>query len=169
MSGERQGPFRVLILCTGNSARSQMAEALFNALGRGRVKAESAGSQPAPRVNPLAIETLKRHGIAWAGHQPRTVTGLERQPWDAVITVCDKAREACPIFPGHPATAHWGMSDPAEVVGSDAVRREAFWQASLLLRKRIELMLALPLEKLERLGVEARLRAIGSADTPAPA
>jgi arsenate reductase len=165
VSDERKDPFRILVLCTGNSARSQMAEAFFNALGRGRVAAESAGSQPAPRVNPLAIEALKRHGIAWAGHQPRTVTGLEREPWDAVITVCDKAREACPIFPGHPAMAHWGMSDPAEVVGSDEARREAFWQASLLLRKRIELMLALPLEKLERLAVESRLRAIG-ADAP---
>jgi arsenate reductase len=166
VSDERKEPFRILVLCTGNSARSQMAEALFNKLGRGRVAAESAGSQPAPRVNPLAIEALARHSITWAGHQPRTVAGLEHQPWDAVITVCDKAREACPIFPGHPAIAHWGMSDPAEVVGSDEARREAFWQASLLLRQRIELMLALPLEKLERLAVEARLRAIGADSRP---
>ena len=168
MSHVRTEPFRILVLCTGNSARSQMAEALFNTLGRGRVTAESAGSQPAPRVNPLAIEALARHGITWTGHPPRSVDGLEREPWDAVITVCDKAREACPIFPGHPALAHWGMNDPAEVVGSDEARREAFWQASLLLRKRIELMLALPLEKLERLVVESRLKAIGSADQPAP-
>jgi arsenate reductase len=162
MTAATPKPLRVLILCTGNSARSQMAEALFNALGRGRVVAESAGSQPAPRVNPLAIEALARHGITWAGHPPRTVAGLEREPWDAVITVCNKARETCPIFPGHPAMAHWGMDDPAEVAGSDDERREAFWQASLLLRKRIELMLALPLEKLERLAMEARLRAIGA-------
>jgi len=162
-------PLRVLILCTGNSARSQMAEALFNALGHGRVVAESAGSQPAPRVNPLAIEALARHGITWAGHQPRSVDGLENQPWDAVITVCDKAREACPVFPGHPAMAHWGMSDPAEVVGTPEVRREAFWQASLLLRKRIELMLSLPLEKLERLAMESRLKAIGADGAAAPA
>jgi arsenate reductase len=113
-------------------------------------------------VNPQAIEALARHGITWAGHPPRTVAGLEREPWDAVITVCNKARETCPIFPGHPAMAHWGMDDPAEVAGSDDERREAFWQASLLLRKRIELMLALPLEKLERLAMEARLRAIGA-------
>jgi arsenate reductase len=167
MTGAPRTPLRVLVLCTGNSARSQMAEAFFNALGRGRVVAESAGSRPAPRVNPLAIEALARHGIDWAGHQPRSVDGLESEPWDAVITVCDKAREACPVFPGHPAMAHWGMDDPAEVVGSDEVRREAFWQASLLLRKRVELMLALPLEKLERLAMEARLRAIG-ADRPSP-
>ncbi len=169
MSGDRKEPFHVLVLCTGNSARSQMAEALFNTLGRGRVVAESAGSQPAPRVHPLAIEALARHGIAWAGHPPRSVDGLEREPWDAVITVCDKAREACPIFPGHPALAHWGMNDPAEVVGSDDVRRDAFWQASLLLRKRIELMLALPFEKLERLVMESRLRAIGSDGQAGPA
>jgi arsenate reductase len=169
MSGERKEPFRVLVLCTGNSARSQMAEALFNALGRGHVAAESAGSQPAPRVHPLAIEALARHGIAWKGHPPRSVDGLDRERWDAVITVCDKAREACPIFPGHPAVAHWGMNDPAEVVGTDEARREAFWQASLLLRKRVELMLALPLEKLERLAVESRLRAIGAEGQPAPA
>jgi arsenate reductase len=160
-------PLRVLILCTGNSARSQMAEALLNTLGRGRIAAESAGSRPAPRVNPLAIEALARHGITWRGHQPRSVDGLEKEPWDAVITVCDKAREACPVFPGHPALAHWGMDDPAEVVGSDEVRREAFWKASLLLRKRAELMLSLPLEKLERLVMEAKLRAIG-ADGQAP-
>jgi arsenate reductase len=169
MSGEPRAPFRVLVLCTGNSARSQMAEALFNTLGRGRVVAESAGSQPAPRVHPMAIEALARHGITWAGHQPRSVDGLEREPWDAVITVCDKAREACPIFAAHPAMAHWGMPDPSEVVGTDDARREVFWQTSLLLRKRIELMLALPLEKLERLAVESRLRAIGSAGQPAPA
>jgi arsenate reductase len=169
MSGAAPKPLRVLILCTGNSARSQMAEALFNELGRGRVVAESAGSQPAPRVNPLAIATLARHGITWTGHQPRSVEGLEREPWDAVITVCDRAREACPIFPGQPAMAHWGMADPAEVVGSDAARREAFWQASLLIRKRIELMLALPFEKLERLAMEARLKAIGADGGSAPA
>jgi arsenate reductase len=167
MSDEPRKPFRVLVLCTGNSARSQMAEALFNALSGGRVAAESAGSQPAARVNPLAIEALARHGIAWAGHPPRSVDGLEREPWDAVITVCDRAREACPVFPGHPAMAHWGMDDPAEAVGSDDRRREAFWRSSLLLRKRIELMLALPFEKLERMAMEARLRAIG-AEHPSP-
>jgi arsenate reductase len=161
MSGERKGPLRVLILCTGNSARSQMAEALFNHLGRGRIHAESAGTQPAQRVHPLAIEALKDHGLAWAGHQPRSLDGLERQHWDFVITVCDRAKESCPIFPGQPVLAHWGMPDPAAVVGDEATRRAAFRAALVLIARRIELMLALPLEKLERLALEARVRAIG--------
>jgi len=162
MSGERREPFRVLVLCTGNSARSQIAETLFNQLGAGRVRAESAGSQPAPRVNPLAVEALKEHGFVWTGHPPRGMDGLEKQPWDFVITVCDKAKEACPVFPGQPVLAHWGMPDPAEVVGDDAARRAAFRDALVLIRRRIELMLALPLEKLEHMALEARVRAIGT-------
>lgn len=162
MSSERKLPFRVLVLCTGNSARSQMAEALFNHLGRGRIHAESAGTLPAPRVHPLALDVLKEHGIAWAGHQPRALDGLERQPWDFVITVCDRAKEACPVFPGQPVLAHWGMADPAAVVGEEAVRRAAFREALVLIARRIELMLALPLEKLERLALEARVQAIGN-------
>jgi len=165
MSAERKGQLRVLVICTGNSARSQMAEALFNRLGQGRIKAESAGSQPAPRVNPLAIEALREHGFAWTGHQPRGLDGLEREPWDFVITVCDRAKESCPVFPGQPVLAHWGMSDPAEVVGDAAARRAAFNEALLLIRRRVELMLALPLEKLERLALEARVRAIGGQAT----
>jgi len=161
MSGERREPFRVLVLCTGNSARSQIAETLFNRLGAGRIHAESAGSRPAPRVNPLAIETLQEHGFPWTGHPPRGMEGLEREPWDFVITVCDKAKEACPIFPGRPVMAHWGMPDPADVVGDEAARRAAFRDALLVIRRRVELMLALPLEKLERMALEARVRAIG--------
>ncbi len=154
-------PLRVLVLCTGNSARSQMAEVLLNQLGKGRIQAESAGSRPGPRVNPLAIEALREGGFAWRGHQPRGVDGLERERWDFVITVCDQARETCPIFPGQPMLAHWGMPDPAEVVGDEATRRQAFRDALSLLRRRIELLLALPLENLERLALEARVRAIG--------
>jgi arsenate reductase len=163
MSGERTRPLRVLILCTGNSARSQMAEALFNHLGRGRIRAESAGTLPAPRVHPLAVEALGQHGLEWSGHQPRGMDGLEREPWDFVITVCDRARESCPVFPGQPVLAHWGMPDPAAVVGDEAARRAAFRDALLLIGRRIELMLALPLEKLERLALEARIRAIGTS------
>ena len=132
---------RVLVLCTGNSARSQMAEALFNRLGRGRVVAESAGSRPASRVNPFAIETLERAGIPFRGHPPRGLDGLDREHWDFVITVCDRARESCPIFPGHPVMAHWGMPDPAEVEGSDEAKRAAFQLAFESLRHRIEQML----------------------------
>jgi arsenate reductase len=143
-------PLRLLFLCTGNSARSQMAEAILNRKAGGRIVAESAGSQPAARVNPLAIETLREYGIEWAGRPPRSVDGLEREPWDFVITVCDRAKESCPVFLGQPVLAHWGMPDPAGAVGDDAAKRAAFREAFLLLRGRIDLFLALPLEKLEK-------------------
>jgi arsenate reductase (thioredoxin) len=153
--------FRLLFLCTGNSARSQMAEALLNWKGRGRFHAESAGSRPADRVNPHAIETLREYDIPWAGHAPRSIDGLEREHWDFVVTVCDRAKESCPIFPGQPILAHWGMPDPAEVAGDEVTKRKAFDAAFLLLSRRVDLLLALPIEKLERLALEARLRAIG--------
>ncbi len=156
-------PFRLLFLCTGNSARSQIAEAILNRKAKGRIVAESAGSHPAARVNPLAIETLRDFGIEWSGHPPRSVDGLEREPWDFVITVCDKAKESCPIFPGQPLLAHWGMQDPAEVQG-DAARRAAFRDTFLLLNCRIDLLLALPIESLERLALGARVREIGAAE-----
>ncbi len=155
-------PLRVLILCTGNSARSQMAEALFNVKGAGRIVAESAGSRPAGEVNPFAIDALRTAGIEWSGHQPRNMDGLEQQRWDAVITVCDHARESCPVFPGQPVMAHWGMPDPAAIEGGDEAKRRAFRDALLVLNRRIELMLALPIESLERLALEARMRGIGN-------
>ncbi len=155
--------FRVLFLCTGNSARSQMAEALLNRKGNGRFRAESAGSRPAARVHPYAIETLEAYSLPWEGHPPRSMDGLEREPWDFVITVCDRARESCPVFPGQPVLAHWGMPDPAEAPGDDAARRLAFRDAFLVLSRRLDLLLALPIEKLERLALEARVRAIGTS------
>src|SRR6185295_14699715 len=151
----------LLFLCTGNSARSQMAEALLNSKGKGRFEAASAGSRPAARVNPYAVDTLREYGIPWAGHPPRSVDGLEREPWDFVITVCDRVKESCPIFPGQPVLAHWGMPDPADVAGDEVTKRKAFDAAFLLLSRRVDLLLALPIEKLERLALEARLRAIG--------
>src|SRR5919197_1075683 len=126
---------RVLFLCTGNSARSQMAEALLNSKGAGRFLAESAGSEPAARVNPLATEVLESHGVRWTMHPPRGLDGLEQQSWELVVTVCDRARESCPIFPGHPVMAHWGMPDPAEVAGEAAVKRAAFRDAFVLLSR----------------------------------
>lgn len=156
---------RVLFLCTGNSARSQIAETILNRKGRGRFVAESAGAQPAARVNPFAIEALEKHGFFWTGHPPRGLDELEQENWDFVITVCDRAREACPIFPGQPVLAHWGMPDPAAVEGSDEEKRRAFAGALLLISRRIDLFVSLPLEKLERLALEQRVRAIGDAGT----
>jgi arsenate reductase len=138
-----------------------MAEAILNWKGAGRFHAESAGSRPADRVNPLAIETLRDHGLAWSGHSPRSVDGLEREPWDFVITVCDRAKESCPIFPGQPVLAHWGMSDPVDVEGDETAKRAAFRDAFLLIARRIDLLLALPIEKLERLVLQEQVRAIG--------
>ena len=121
-----------------------MAEALLNAKGKGRIEAASAGSEPAARVNPYAIDTLREFNIPWSGHAPRSVAGLEREHWDYVITVCDRAKESCPIFPGKPALAHWSLPDPAEVEGNDAATRAAFRNTFLEIRRRIDLLLALP-------------------------
>ena len=161
-------PMRVLFLCTGNSARSQMAEALMNEKAQGRFVAESAGSQPAARVNPFAVQALRDIGIEWSARAPRNVDGLVDQHWDFVITVCDKAKEACPILPGHPVHAHWGMEDPADVEGSDAEKTRAFTAARVLLARRIDLMLALPVEKLQRVSLERRLGEIAAETQPAP-
>lgn len=156
--------FRLLILCTGNSARSQMAEALLGAAGAGRVAVTSAGSRPASRVHPLAITALDEIGIAWQGRMPRGLEGLADQHWDVVITVCDNAREACPYFPGQPVLVHWGMPDPAEATGTDAERLAAFRTARDVLRRRIAALLALPLEALPPAELQSRLAAI--AGTP---
>jgi arsenate reductase len=156
-------PLRVLFVCTGNSARSQMAEAVLNRKGRGRFEAHSAGSHPAAKVHPLAVEALREAGLEWGGRLPRGLDGLDREHWDIVITVCDNARETCPVFPGQPVVAHWGMPDPAAVEGDERVRRAAFAEALALVSRRIDLLLALPFEKVERMALEARVRAIGGA------
>ena len=144
--------FNVLVLCTGNSARSILGEALFNHLGKGRIQAFSAGSQPAGKVNPVALETLAAHGVPWpnAG-QPRSkswdeFTEAGAPPLDFIFTVCASAAgETCPVWPGHPATAHWGIADPAHVEPL-AARRAAFEVAYGELEKRISAFLDLPLE-----------------------
>ena len=160
-----QRPFNILVLCTGNSARSIMGEALFNTLGAGRFKAYSAGSHPSGRVNPFAIEQVRALGYP--------VDGLRSKSWDEfalpgapqmdfIVTVCDNAAgEVCPIWPGHPITAHWGFADPAAVEGSDEVKRAAFAQTLRQIRNRVQLFLSLPLETLDRLAIENRMREIG--------
>jgi arsenate reductase len=142
-----------------------MAETILNLKGRGRFVAESAGSRPANKINPYAVEVLREGGIEWDGHQPRGQDGLDQVPWDFVITVCDKARESCPLFPGQPMLAHWGMPDPAAVQGDDLSKRTAFRDALTLISRRIDLLLALPVEKLERLALEARVQAIGQGQS----
>ena len=160
--------FRVLVLCTGNSARSQIAEALITTRGADRVGgvvvATSAGSRPAPRVNPYAVEILHAHGIAWDGRVPQsiemvaaTLTGGER--FDLVITVCDNARDACPFFPGAGAQVHWGLSDPADET-EPAAARMAFAATYDALAARVDALLALPLEALDSSALRERVQAI---------
>ena len=145
-----------------------MAEAILSSKGKERFEAASAGSQPAPRVNPFALRTLRDFKIPWSGHAPRSVDGLQREHWDFVITVCDRAKEACPIFPGQPVLAHWGMPDPAAVEGDEATKRNAFREAFLLLSRRIDLLVALPFEHLEQLALEASVQAIAARTVAHP-
>lgn len=159
--------FNVLVLCTGNSARSILGEMLFNHLGAGRVKAFSAGSKPAGQVNPVALETLEKHGVPCAGARSKSwdeFTAPAAPAIDFIFTVCgNAAAESCPIWPGHPTTAHWGIPDPAHVDPIEA-RREAFEEAYQSLRKRIEAFLALPLESLSREEALAAARRIHVGD-----
>ena len=142
----------ILVLCTGNSARSILGEALLNHLGQGRIKAYSAGSRPSGEVNPLALETLAKHGVPSEGARSKSWDefGAGAVPpaptFDFIFTVCgNAATEVCPVWPGHPATAHWGVPDPAHVEPLEA-RRDAFEDAYQSLKRRIEAFLALPLE-----------------------
>jgi arsenate reductase len=161
-----QRPYNILILCTGNSARSIMGEALFNMLGAGRFHAYSAGSHPSGSVNPFALDEVRRLGYP--------VENLRSKSWDEfakpgapamdfIVTVCDNAAgEECPLWPGHPVTAHWGFPDPAAVDGSDETKRAAFTQTLHQIRNRVQLFLSLPLETLDQMAVENLMRKIGS-------
>lgn len=155
--------FNVLVLCTGNSARSILGEMLFNHLGRGRIRAYSAGSKPAGQVNPVALETLAKHGIPTEGARSKSwdeFAGPGAPVIDFIFTVCgNAAQEACPVWPGHPTTAHWGISDPAHVEPLEA-RRAAFEEAYEALEKRVQAFLALPLESMDRNAVAAAARNI---------
>ena len=157
--------FNVLFLCTGNSARSIMAEAYLNAAGKGRFVAYSAGSHPAGAVNPLAIELLQKNRIPAEGLRSKSwdefaAPGAPRM--DFVLTVCDSAAaEVCPVWPGQPVTAHWGVRDPAAATGSDDKRRRAMFNAYSVLSTRINFFLNLPLDKLGRLKLKSELDKIG--------
>jgi arsenate reductase len=158
-------PYHVLFLCTGNSARSILAEALLNAKGGGRFRAFSAGSHPTGQVNPLALERLERERIP-AG-EPRSKSWHEfaqadAPPLDFVITVRDAAAgEVCPAWPGQPIIAHWGVPDPAAATGTDGERRLAFAKAFVLLERRVSLFASLNPASLERLALERQVRDIG--------
>src|SRR4051812_48463113 len=155
---------RVLFLCTGNSARSIMAEALLNYRGEGRFVAHSAGSHPKGEVHPLALETLARHHVPVTDARSKSwdeFAGPDAVPIDLVFIVCDNAAaEVCPVWPGHPVTAHWGIADPAAATGTLEDQRTAFAKAFRELDVRIHLLTSLPLESLDRLTLKRELDAI---------
>lgn len=166
MSADRT--YNVLFLCTGNSARSILGEALMNHVGQGRFRAFSAGSTPKGQVHPLTVQTLRRAGIV--------TEGLRSKPWDEfatpdapkmdfVFTVCDNAAgEACPVWPGQPMTAHWGIEDPAAVTGPDFQQEAAFEDALKYLRNRIAAFMSLPLASIDRMSLTSKLQGIGAMD-----
>jgi arsenate reductase (thioredoxin) len=159
--------YNVLFICTGNSARSILAEALLNELGRGRFKAFSAGSHPKGQVNPLALKTLAYHRIPTDGFRSKSWEEFAKPgapELDFVLTVCDQAAgEACPVWPGQPMTAHWGMPDPAAVEGTDEAKAKAFLDAFVTMKRRIDLMLALPLASLDRMAIQKQVKDIGTS------
>ena len=161
----RDNKYNVLVLCTGNSARSILGEVLFNRLGKERFIAHSAGSKPVGRVNPLALELLSQQGLSTEGLRSKSwdeFAAPDAPEIDFIFTVCDNAAgEVCPVWPGKPATAHWGIPDPAAVEGDDAAKRAAFRKAYDQLARRIQLFMSLPIEKLDKLALKEKLAEIG--------
>jgi len=153
--------YNVLFLCTGNSARSIMAEAILNQIGGGRFRGHSAGSHPTGAVNPFTLELLQRNRFRVDGLRSKSwdeFAGPDAPAMDFVLTVCDKAAgEVCPLWPGQPMSAHWGVEDPADARGTDEARGKAFADAFMTLRTRVGLLVNLPIEKLDRLSLQSEL------------
>lgn len=162
-------PINVLFLCTHNSARSIMAEALLNSLSHGRFKAYSAGSSPCEnqQLNPLSLQVLQHAGIATEGLRSKSwdeFAAPDAPQMDLIITVCDNAAgEVCPVWPGHPATAHWGFPDPSAGDAPDAVKLESFRQTLYAMNLRLELLCSLPMEKLAKLTLQTTARKLAQA------
>jgi len=159
--------YNVLFLCTGNSARSVMAEVLLNTLGDGRFKAYSAGSHPAGKVNPFTLQLLKNNGHSVEGLRSKSwdeFVRLEAPKMDFVITVCDSAAgEMCPVWPGQPMTAHWGFQDPAALEGPDEEKRRLFRSVYQQIANRLRVFLSLPMASLDRLSLQQKVKDIGKA------
>ncbi|MBZ0093412.1 MAG: arsenate reductase ArsC [Sulfuricellaceae bacterium] len=158
--------YKVLFLCTGNSARSIMAEALLNHFGRGKFKAYSAGSHPAGSVHPLTLKELRKSGLSAEGMRSKSWSEFDQPDaaeMDFIITVCDKAAgETCPIWPGRPLTAHWGFEDPVACEGDDEAKRLVFKTVFRHISNRVQLLANLPIEKLDRLKLQSEVRRIGT-------
>lgn len=159
-------PYNVLFICTGNSARSILAEGIMNSLGQGRFAAYSAGSHPKGEPHPLALGRLEAMHIPTTGMRSKSweeFAGADAPPLHFVFTVCDQAAgEVCPVWPGQPMTAHWGMPDPAAVEGTLEQREKAFLDTAITMKRRIELFLSLPMEKLDRMALQQQVKDIGS-------
>ncbi len=169
-----RNPYNVLFVCTGNSARSIMAECIINREGKGRFRGFSAGSHPRERVHPLAIDLLRNNNFPVAGLRPKDWEEFTRPgapDLDFVFTLCDRAaNEVCPVYPGQPMSAHWGMPDPAAVEGTEAERRFAFADTFRMISQRVGIFVNLPIRSLDKLSLQRRLREIGREGVPsAPA
>ncbi len=158
--------YNILVLCTGNSARSIMAEALFNVLGQGKFKAYSAGSQPTGKVNPFAVEQIQSLNYSLENLRSKSwdeFAAADAPAMDFIITVCDNAAgEICPFWPGKPISAHWGFADPAAVEGSDDEMRQSFSAIFNQIKQRVEKLVALPLDTMDREKIQQALQEIGS-------
>ena len=165
MSGKR--PYNVLFLCTGNSARSILAESLMNTLGKSKFRAFSAGSLPKGQVHPLALELLRRSNLPAEGFRSKSwdeFAAPGAPPMDFIFTVCDNAAgEVCPVWPGKPMSAHWGIADPAAADGTDAEKAFAFLNTLKELETRIKLFTKLPIDSLDRTTLQAKLRDVGKS------
>ncbi|WP_416047478.1 arsenate reductase ArsC [Cupriavidus basilensis] len=157
--------YNVLFICTGNSARSILSEGLMNHLGKGRFKAYSAGSHPTGVVNPLALDALRRYGLPTEAYRSKNWDEFSQDgapQLDFVFTVCDNAAgEVCPVWPGQPMTAHWGVPDPAACEGNEARKLQAINEAAITLKRRIQLFLSLPIPKLDAVALQKAVRDIG--------
>lgn len=159
--------YNTLFICTGNSARSILAEGLLNGLGKGRFHAYSAGSHPKGEVHPFALSTLERLGMATQGYRSKSwdeFTQPNAPQFDFIFTVCDNAAgEVCPVWPGKPMSAHWGVPDPAALEGTDQEKMKAFQEAAIVLKRRIELFLSLPIARLDAMSLQQELHSIGKS------
>jgi arsenate reductase (thioredoxin) len=163
-------PYRVLFLCTGNSARSIFAEYFLRRLGGGRFEASSAGAHPSGVVHPLAVKVLREQfDIDATDARSKSWAEFRNMRFDLVVTVCDSARESCPVWPGQPVTAHWGVDDPAAFVGTPEAAERLFRRVALTLYRRLQTFTALPLEKLDRLRVQRLMDDIGREEPPGTA
>lgn len=153
--------YKVLFLCTRNSARSQMAETILDFRGNNSFDAYSAGSMPAEEIHPIARDVLTNSGFDMIGKRPKNMSEYSDMDFDFIITLCDSMKETCPVFPGQPIYAHWGMTDPADVQGMDDEILKFFKKTMLEINHRITLFLNLPMDKLDRLALEQKVRQIG--------